>query len=341
MVMLLRCLPSAFGSALLRDKSALWKSQVTDASTGSQKFGLGMEETLEKFGFCWLQQGRIDWLQDRFAPTIAEKFIFNHRDLLKSYKARWGRVCTVQDTYREVDDLARLLTPCLRKEYHSGIALILDYFNVVCIRAYRQDVWTALKDLLVFKDQEDRQKCLNGDVALTHRSIDSRRDPQKFTWFFPQPYNKHPFTTVDIVERTWYFNDEEERVWEKPYRRLFQHCVRALERESSQDTVNRWMSLFVPIFLMYNRTFPQPSKHSFLVRDSKRAGKPLSFHTAVQVQLEDGVINTRVDWGDISLWEVGNAERYLTGPAPLLPRDTASAVAKHIERGLGSIGGRR
>jgi hypothetical protein len=340
MVMLLRCLPSAFGSALLRDKSALWKSKVTDASTGNQKYGLGMEEMLEKFGFCWLQQGRIDWLRDRFTPMIAEKFIFNDRDLLKSYKARWGRVCTLQDTYREVDDLARLLMQCCRKKYYSGIDRILEYFDIVCIRAYRHDVWSALKDVVVFKDQEDEQTCMNGDVALTHHSIYSRRNRQTFTWFFPKPCNRYPFTTVDIVERTWFFSDEEERVWEKPYRHLFQHCFRAIERECSKDTANLWAGSFVSRFLMYNRTFPQPSKHSFLVRDSKRTGKPLSFHTAVQLQLEVGVENLLVDWEDTSLWEVGNAERYLAGRVPPLPTVTASAIEKHVERDLGPIGGR-
>jgi hypothetical protein len=177
-------------------------------------------------------------------------------------------------------------------------------------------------------------------VALTHHSIYSRRNRQTFTWFFPKPCNRYPFTTVDIVERTWFFSDEEERVWEKPYRHLFQHCFRAIERECSKDTANLWAGSFVSRFLMYNRTFPQPSKHSFLVRDSKRTGKPLSFHTAVQLQLEVGVENLLVDWDDTSLWEVGNAERYLAGRVPPLPTVTASAIEKHVERDLGPIGGR-
>jgi hypothetical protein len=332
MVILLRCLPSAFGSALLRDKSALWKSKVTDASTGSQKFGLGMEETLEKFGFCWLQRGRIDW---RFGPTITEKFIFNDRDLLKSYKARWGRVYTVQDTYLEVNNLAQLLKHCYQVDYRDGSKRILDYLNVVCIRTYRQDVWLALKALVIFKDMEDEQKCLNGDVALTHHSIDSRRNPEKFTWFFPQPCNKHNFTTFDIIDRTWSFNNEERRVWEKPYRQLFQHCVQALSRATSQAKASEWAYQFPTAFLKYNWTFPQPSKHSFLVRDSKRRGKPLSFHTAVHIDY--GLQLPDVDWDDESRWEVGDAEWYLEGQAPMLPRETASTIVQHVERGLEQI----
>jgi hypothetical protein len=221
MVMLLRCLPSSFDSTLLYDKSAFWKSQVTDTSTGNQKYGLGLEETLEKFGFCWLLQGRIDWLRGRFAPTITEKFIFNDRDLLKSYKARWGRVCTVQDTYLEVEQLGRLLTRCFPERCSHGISCITEYFNYVCIRAYRRDVWRALKHLVVFKDQEDKQKCLNGNVALTHNSINSRRKEETFTWFFPQPGNKYPFTTASVVEAQWFFSNKDKRVWEKPYRHLF------------------------------------------------------------------------------------------------------------------------
>ena len=290
MVMLLRCLPSSFDSALLRDKYALWKSQVTDASTGNQKFGLGMEETLEKFGFCWLLQGRIDWQRSRFAPTIAEKFIFNDRDLLKSYKARWGRVCTVQDTYLEVERLGRLLTRCFPERCSHGIDCITEYFNNVCIRAYRRDVWSALKHLIDFKDQEDEQKCLNGDVGLTHSSINSRRKEENFPWFFPKPCNKHRFTTASIVEGQWFFSNKDQRVWEKPYRHLFQHCFRVVERASNRGVADMWASLFVPRFLRYNWTFPQHSKHSFLVRDSKRRGSPLSFHTTVHRQSEAGVI---------------------------------------------------
>jgi hypothetical protein len=339
MVMLLRCLPSAFDTALLHDKSALWKSQVTDASTGSQKFGLGLEETLEKFGFCWLLQGRIDWLRKRLAPTITEKFIFNDRDLLKSYKARWRRVYTVQDTYLEVNNLARLLKRCYQVDYKDGSKRILDHFNVICIRTYRQDVWLALKALVIFKDMEDEQKCLNGDVALTHHSIDSRRDREKFTWFFPQPCNKHNFTTLDIVHRTWFFDNKERRVWEKPYRQLFQHCVQALSRATSKSKAIEWAHQFPAAFLKYNWTFPQPSKHSFLVRDSKRSGKPLSFHTAIHI--DHGLESPGLDWDDESRWEVGDAEWYLEGQAPTLPRDTASRIVQHVEQGLEQIRRRR
>jgi hypothetical protein len=339
MVMLLRCLPSSFNTALLRDKSALWKSQVTDTFTGNQKFGLGLEETLEKFGFCWLLQGRIDWQRNRFAPTIAEKLIFNDRDLLKSYKARWGRVCTVQETYLEDGNLGRLLTRCFPEKCEIGISHITEYFNIICIRAYRQDVWSALKHLIVFKNQEDEQKCLNGDVALTYSSINSRRKKEVFTWFFPKPCNKHRFTTASIVEGQWFFSEQDERVWEKPYRQLFKHCFRAVERASNLEVADRWACLFVPVFLKYNRTFPQPSKHSFLVRDSKRKGSPLSFHTAVHRQLEVGV-STRVNWRDLSLWEVGTEERFLAGEPPRLPALTASAVVKQVERVLTPISGR-
>ena len=339
MVMLLRCLPSSFDTALLRDKSALWKSQVTDTSTGNQKFGFGLEETLGKYGFCWLLQGRIDWLRYRLEPTITEKFIFNDRDLLKSYKARWGRVCTVQDTYLEVNELGRLFTQCCRARYYSGIQRITEYFENICIRAYRHDVWSALKHLIVFKDQEDEQKCLNGDVALTHFSISSRGKEENFPWFFPTPCNKHRFTTADIVERTWFSSDKVDRVWEKPYLRLFQYCFRAIERGSSIEIADRWAARFVCVFLKYNRTFPQPSKHSFLVRDSKRTGSPLSFHTAVHLQLEVG--DRRVDWNDLSLWEVGTAERFLVGEEPRLPTLTASAVVKDVGRVLTALGGRR
>lgn len=245
----------------------------------------------------------------------------------------------MQDTYLEVDELGRLFTLCDRAKYYTGIHRIVEYFDNICIRAYRHDVWSALKHLIVFKDQEDEQNCLNGDVALTHRSISSRGKEENFPWFFPTPCNKHRFTTADIVERTWFSSDKDERVWEKPYRHLFQYCFRAIERGSSRRTADRWASRFVCVFLKYNRTFPQPSKHSFLVRDSKRTGSPLSFHTAVHLQLEVGV--TRVNWNDSSLWEVGTAERFLVGEAPRLPTLTASAVVEEVETVLRQLGGRR
>jgi len=95
-----------------------------------------MEATLEKVGFGWLLQGRIDWLRNCFSPTIAEKFIFNDWDLLQSYKARWGRVYTVQDTYLEIDHLGRLLGQCFSERCELGISHITKYFYDVCIRAY-------------------------------------------------------------------------------------------------------------------------------------------------------------------------------------------------------------
>jgi len=177
-------------------------------------------------------------------------------------------------------------------------------------------------------------------VALTHSAINSRRKEKDFTWFFPKSCNKHQFTTVSIVEGQWFFTNNEQRVWEKPYHYLFQHCFRAVERASNPVVANIWAFFFVPVFLRYNRTFPQTSKHSFLVRDSKRKGSPLSFHITVHRQLEAGVIG-RVEWSDLSLWEVGTENRFLAGEAPHLDTLDASAVAKEVERALGPIGGRR
>jgi len=197
-----------------------------------------------------------------------------------------------------------------------------------------------LKHLIVFKDQEDEQKCLNGEVALTHSAINFRRKEKDFTWFFPKSCYKHQFTTVSIVEGQLFFTNNEQRVWEKPYRHLFQHCFRAVERASNPVVANKWASFIVPVFLRYNRTFPQTLKHSFLVYDSKRKGSPLSFHTTVHRQLEAGVIG-RVEWSDLSLWEVGTENRFLAGETSHLDTLDASAVAKKVERALGPIGGRR
>lgn len=333
MVMLLRCLRSAFTSGLLRDQSAIWKSVTTDRTTGDRRVGMGFEETLEQFGFGWLLLGRVDWVHLTFDPALSESILFNDNALLKSYSARWGRVRTVKGTFLEVDQLAPVLRRCAEAKALPAVDGILTHFDSLCIRIYRQDTWQALSEFMIFNNYEDEVRCLNGDVALTHRSIQSRRDPEKCFWWFPQPCNRWKFTPTDIVARTWYFdNGKDEVLWDKPFRRLFRHCHRTILRTVSKTDADIWKTDFLCKFLKYNRTFPHPDKHSFLKRATKRNNSPLGFHTAVHIELEAGVNAEDVQWWEPSVWTVGNAERYIRGDTPELRKYTVGDVIRKAER---------
>jgi len=338
MVMLLRCLRSAFGSGLLRDQPELWKpasiAQNTQRRTGHRQLvGMGLGDSLARYGFAWLSVGLVDWKTLTFNPTIAEYVMFNNNKLLDSYKARWKQVHSIKNCFLEVDQLAGLLEKAANKSSRAKRS-ILEHFNYLCVRAYRQDVWNSLKDMMVFDDEDDQLRCLNGDVSLNHNSIQKRRHPTKFAWYFPQPSNRHFFDTLDIVERTWFFNDGEERLWGKnrPFRLLFQRCYEVVAHSCGEQEAESWKRKFPAVFLMFNFTFPQPDKYSFLVRNSKKPGSPFGFHTSIHRQVANGVDFQRVDWRRGSMWSMGSEEQYMKGHTVKLPKPKVAETIQQVER---------
>ena len=335
MVMLLRCLRSAFGGSLLRDQSALWKSEKRDPATGRRRFGMGLGETMDEFGIAWLLLGRVDWRHFTFDPAITDNIMFNENALLKTHKARWKRVRTIQGTYLEVNQLAPLMSKCFRKGAHQAVEIIMDHLDILCIRTYRQEVWHALKDYMDFENHDDEVQCLNGEIPLTHRTILRRKNEDSFAWHFPQPTNSRKFTTHDIVLRTWSVRKGEEPVlWDKPFRQLFQYCDKVISQSCNTSSARRWKRCFPVVFLTYNYTFPQPVKHTFLVRESKRRGSPLCFHTTVHVDVQNRVALQDVRWSDADLWCVGSDDRYMQISPPVLPRRTVSDIFRKVERAL-------
>jgi energy-converting hydrogenase A subunit M len=301
---------------------------------------MGLEDSLARYGFAWLSLGLVDWTTLTFSPTIAEYVMFNNNKLLDSYKARWKQVHGIKDCFIEVDQLAGVLEKSAKKKSSRAMHSIFEHFHFLCIRAYRQDVWNSLKLMMVFADEDDQLRCLNGDVPLNHITIQKRRHPTKFAWYFPQPSNRHNYNTMDIVERTWFFDDGEERVWGKnrPFRLLFQRCYKVVVRSCGQQEAEKWKKQFPAVFLKFTFTFPQPDKYSFLVRNSKQQGSPFGFHTSVHQQVEDGVERRNIDWLKRSMWSTGSDKRYMKVNTAKLPQQT---VAETIKRAEGAMTGRQ
>ena len=335
MVMLLRALRSTLKASLLQNESALWKSESVQQNNQRRHIGMGLCDSLKKYGIGWLSVGLVDWNTLTFRPTVAEHVMFNDNRLFESYKARWKHVRNIKDSILEVDQLAEILKRAAAKKSIIAMNCILDHINSLCIRSYRQEIWDVLKDMMIFYDDDDRVQCLDGDVPLCHTSIKRRRNPEKFAWYFPAR-SKRSCTTIDFVKLIWFYNDGLHRTWKnKPYRLLFEHCDRVIGNSAGNRWADEWKSKFPAVFLRYNYTFPRPNNQRFLPRETKPEGRLLSFYTAIHRQVENGIEWEAVDWSDPGMWSPGNGDKYMTIGVQKLVSFTVAETINRVQSQLG------
>lgn len=138
----LQALPFTFDSGPIMRQNELWKDKFERRKGGPQVLGMGLRDSLSKFGYMWFP-GRIDWQQMVFQERFANQIGFANSMLREKYRANWLNVKTAKDDLSRLETAGRWLAL-----YHTNIecrSFILQFMIQLIMRSYRIEVFYHLK----------------------------------------------------------------------------------------------------------------------------------------------------------------------------------------------------
>jgi len=138
-------LKAAWGNAPLSRSPLLWTKKHRGEDDKEIKVGLGLKESIEKFGFGWLPDKLFDWKENSFAAGIADQFPFPIRQLENHYQKRKAERTMMTNVLQEMDQIAgriNVLDSDDRDEWRR--TELLNWTSTRIMRQYHQDFWTAL-----------------------------------------------------------------------------------------------------------------------------------------------------------------------------------------------------
>ncbi|KAE8334417.1 hypothetical protein BDV24DRAFT_172694 [Aspergillus arachidicola] len=127
----------------------LWLDRrVRPAADGSEREwideGLGMEQALERYGYAWLPDHKINWASITFRPPHRVYMSFNTPILLAAYHSHYRTVLSTYSDFLLFHDMfARIYS---LREDHPRSALLLQLLVDLCLRAFRKDIFTVLAE---------------------------------------------------------------------------------------------------------------------------------------------------------------------------------------------------
>jgi hypothetical protein len=340
---MLKMLRASIGADMLVDKSVIWRRMVSKKD-GTQYFGLGLRDSLYRYGFGWVAVDRIDWNTFQFLPEVVPT-LFNDHQLVSMYKKRVKMVGSLTQTMREVEESlsllkhiqnGQLLSAAInqRKTKSHAYHLIFEWYNHELIYAFRRDIWCNFQDGQMRWNPKERQSCRSGSVALTVPNLKRYIHPEKYPWRFAKHSNRYP---LDVIAKLRYirgFNDGKVRRWDtKGWRTMFQSCHSNITSVLGPEKTKSWEDRFFTTFLRYNWTFPHPPANSF----NQTTDGSYLWHSAVHGSVK-GHLNMiqddeRYDVCDLTLskWTSGRTvDAYMRGRPPAIPYLRFSDVKKRV-----------
>lgn len=149
-------LKNAWGNSLLCQNPFLWEKKMKCSETQETiKVGLGLKESIEKYGLGWLPSHMFDWKANSFAEGVADRFPFPIKQLEKHYQKRRRERKTMMNLIQKMDQaIVRLqVTKDDNKRMH-----LLSWMSMTVLRQYIQDVWEALyQSQCEFKGKESER----------------------------------------------------------------------------------------------------------------------------------------------------------------------------------------
>ena len=153
-------LKAAWGNFPLSRSPLLWTKKHRGEDDKEIKVGLGLKESIEKFGFGWLPDQLFDWKENTFAARMADRFPFPIRQLENHYQKRKGERTVMTNVLQEMDQIAGRINVFNSDEGDQWRKReLLNWTSTRVMRQFHQDFWTALyKSPHEFKGKESERK---------------------------------------------------------------------------------------------------------------------------------------------------------------------------------------
>lgn len=269
MDMFLRCLRVAVGGHDYSRKGALWWSRrelPQPAGLPQVRYGLGFGQTLEQYGYCWIEP-RIDWALLRFLPDITDSVLFGNGTLHQRYLKYGGHVRHFFDVSRRAD----LGLEWLRRYPREDVITdqIVSWLCHICLQQMRADVLHSIQgdlrpmvrtaildDHIHFCRKRLSAALVNGMTAVSgnHTSVKS-----------PQ----------EAAQALFGFDDGRLRgCWEnKPFRKLHQWVYAALQHTPTERRLSQVFVCRLQCYLFSHHwvlPYPTPGGLAPRTKDGKR-----------------------------------------------------------------------
>ncbi|RKK90846.1 hypothetical protein BFJ68_g16350 [Fusarium oxysporum] len=269
MDMLLQCLQVAVGGRDYSRQGALWWSRrelLQPAGLPRVYYGLGFGQTLEQYGYCWIEP-RINWTLLRFLPDITDSVLFGNGTLHKRYLKYGGHVKHFFDLSRR----ANLGLEWLRR-YPKEDAItdqIVSWLCHICLQQMRADILHSIQGDLRPKV---RTTILDDDVQFCRKGLSTALVNGMAAVSGNHANVKSP---QEVAQTLFGFDGRRLRGhWEnKPFRKLHQWIYTALQHMSAG-------SMLLPAFVRrlqcylfaYHWVLPYPTPGGLAPRtkDGKR-----------------------------------------------------------------------
>ncbi|KAB8266546.1 hypothetical protein BDV30DRAFT_247683 [Aspergillus minisclerotigenes] len=150
MLMFLRCLQFSYSTGLIQRVGGCWHDikYQPDAtqSDGIRRWeGLGFRDTMQRFGYAWFLD-KINWSTLTFRQPFAQYMMFNNPSMQAVYRARYPQIRDVRIDFIRVDQARQWMLEF--SSIPTCQAYLMKYLRQLCLRAFRQDVFTHIKPQL-------------------------------------------------------------------------------------------------------------------------------------------------------------------------------------------------
>lgn len=271
-VMLLRCVKLSYNSSPLQRYSAIWKTTIPGNSAKNlpERQGMGLQNSLQRYQFGWLASGMINFDNWRF--VTGTNTAFNDNAFVRRYKSRWALVEQTVNKSNERDQLAPLMLKYRGDEGRTR--LIFRFMRHQCIRSYNSWIWRRFQDDLHFHDDQDKDRCLSGSIALSYDTFGDRLKDSAF-WSFPKSRrskNDHLYSTPEsLASFIWDLDSPGRLQWSTSYQYLsdFESCCRHIRTQLGAAAMHRWRTEFLSSWLDYTWVFPKPRVDQLIFKERK------------------------------------------------------------------------
>ncbi|RKK66775.1 hypothetical protein BFJ69_g15098 [Fusarium oxysporum] len=269
MDMFLQCLQVAVGGRDYSRQGALWWSRrelLQPAGLPRVYYGLGFSQTLEQYGYCWIEP-RINWTLLRFLPDITDSVLFGNGTLHKRYLKYGGHVKHFFDLSRRAD----LGLEWLRR-YPMEDAItdrIVSWLCHICLQQMRADVLHSIQSDLRPKV---RTTILDDDVQFCRKGLSTALVDGMAAVSGNHANVKSP---QEVAQTLFGFDDRRLRGhWEnKPFRKLHQWIYTALQHMPAESMLLQAFARRLQCYLFaYHWVLPYPTTGGLAPRtkDGKR-----------------------------------------------------------------------
>ncbi len=270
MLMFLRCLRLSYGTGRMRESAGCWHDvryeANSDEANGLRRMeGLGFGKTMFRYGYAWFLD-KIDWASMTFKQPHSRHMLFNNPSMQKAYRARYGQIRDAREDFIRVSKVHGWM------EEFSSVAASLDfledYLRQLCMRAFRKDVFTYIKQMLKRNRSEE---ALGGNVALCYDAVQSvvkaKHRPLHLV-----TGNRLSVKSIEVLFAwLWEWRDKFERKgWGgKPYRMLYQSSFEIVSLIRGKACGREWKRRLKSSFIKTHWLLPYPQKARFM---RKQAG---------------------------------------------------------------------